>query len=58
MKKNCFLKWITLILVLLTFVGAWFVIKSGGEKSAGYAVIPSIFAIICAAIYNKDMRKK
>ncbi len=52
MKKNCFLKWITLILVLLTFVGAWFVISSGGEKSAGYAVIPS------AAIYNKDMRKK
>ena len=45
MKKILFV--LSIIFAILTFVGAWFVLASKGTLSAGYAVIPCVWTLIC-----------
>lgn len=37
-----------LIFVVLTIAGAAYVLLSGGEASAGYAVVPMVLALACS----------
>lgn len=43
---------ISIILLVLTFVGAGYVLYNGGKVNAGYAVIPSIFALASTSFYR------
>lgn len=45
MKKAAFL--LGIIFLILTFVGGIYVIVNHGEVSAGYAVIPGLWTVIC-----------
>ena len=54
MKKLLFV--LSIIFVVLTFVGAFIVIRSGGTKNAGYAVIPMVIAIACT-VGCKSLKK-
>jgi hypothetical protein len=51
MKKAAFVFYV--LFVILTFVGAGYVIYNGGKVNAGYAVVPMVFARICASLYRK-----
>lgn len=42
-----------IIFLILTFVGSGYVLMHQGEVNAGYAVIPSLFAIICLGYANR-----
>ena len=42
-----------IIFLILTFAGGGYVIINHGEVNAGYAVIPSLFTIICFGYYRK-----
>lgn len=57
MNKKKIFKLLTLIFVIITFIGAGYVIFSGGDKNAGYAVIPSLFAVCFSAAYRADGKK-
>lgn len=48
---------VSLICVVLTIVGAFIVIFSGGETNPGIAIIPMVISIACNNIV-KAMRKK
>lgn len=37
------------VFILLTFVGAIYVLTSNGTANAGYAVIPMVIALTCLA---------
>jgi hypothetical protein len=50
MKKVAFV--FCVLFVILTFVGAGYVICNSGEVSPGYAVVPMV-ALICASFYRK-----
>ena len=39
--------------IILTFVGAGYVLFNGGKVNAGYACIPMVFALISISIYRK-----
>ncbi len=45
MKKAAFL--LGIIFLILTFVGGIYVIANHGQVSAGYAVIPGLWTMIC-----------
>lgn len=48
------LAWIMgMIFLILTFAGGGYVIINRGQVNAGYAVIPSLFTIICFGYYRK-----
>lgn len=40
---------LSILFIILTFIGAIYVLKSGGEMNAGYAVIPMMFSIACTS---------
>lgn len=42
-----------IIFLILTFVGGGYVLVNHGQVNAGYAVIPSIWAMICFGYYRK-----
>ncbi len=44
MKKEKIFRILTLIFVILTFIGAGYVLINKGEVNAGYAVVPSVFS--------------
>ena len=50
MKKLIFLLFI--VFIVLTFVGAFYVLSNRGMVNAGYAVIPMVLSIACLNIYN------
>lgn len=58
MKKTLLI--LSTIFAVLTFVGAGFVIASKGKLSAGYAVIPCVWSLICTNGYiifkNKEQK--
>ena len=62
MKRALFV--VALIFIILSFVGAGYVFYADGQVNAGYAVIPLVFALVCAGGYvalkkeNKDVRIK
>lgn len=50
MKKLIFLLFI--VFIVLTFVGAFYVLSNRGMVNAGYAVIPMVLSIACLNVYN------
>ena len=50
---------LSIVFILLTFVGAIYVLTSNGTANAGYAIIPMVFALTCLASYRtyKDKEK-
>ena len=45
---------ISTIFIILTFIGAFYVISNNGEVSAGYAVVPMLFVIIFSGLVNQE----
>ena len=43
---------LSIIFIILTFVGAGYVLYNRGRVNAGYAVIPFIFALVSVAFYR------
>lgn len=52
MKKKMVLIFFILFTVL-TFAGVIYVLRNHGTVSAGYAVVPSIWSLICGMWYRK-----
>ena len=50
MKKAALI--LSIIFIILTFVGAGYVLYNGGKINAGYAIIPMVFALVCIAFYQ------
>ena len=50
MKKTALV--LSVIFIILTFVGAGYVLYNRGRVNAGYAVIPFIFALVSVAFYR------
>ena len=48
---------LSILFIILTFIGAIYVLKSGGEMNAGYAIIPMIFTIACINFLNNKTNK-
>ena len=44
---------LSMLFIVLTLVGAGYVIYNAGGVNAGYAVIPMAFALVCIAFYRK-----
>ena len=42
-----------ILFLILTFVGGGYVIINHGQVNAGYAVIPSLWAVVCFGIYRR-----
>ena len=59
MKKEKVFRILTFIFMILTFIGAGYVLLNKGQVNAGYAVIPSLFCAIFSqlAIYEKFKNK-
>lgn len=58
-KEKIFRIWI-LIFMIITFIGAGYVLINKGQIGAGFAVIPSLFCVIFSqlAIYEKFKKEK
>ena len=41
------------IFIILTLVGAGYIILNGGKVNAGYACVPMVFALISISFYRK-----
>ena len=59
MKKEKIFRILTFIFMILTFIGAGYVLLNKGQVNAGYAVIPSLFCAIFSqlAVYKKFKNK-
>ena len=44
---------LSIVFVILTFVGAGYILFNGGKVNAGYACVPMIFALLSISIYQK-----
>lgn len=44
---------LSIIFIILTFIGAGYVLFNDGKANAGYAVIPMVFALSSIAFYRK-----
>ncbi len=55
MFKEKMFKVLTFVFMILTFIGAFYVLFNKGQVSAGFAVIPSLFCAIFSqlAVYEK-----
>ena len=49
---------LAIVFIVLTFVGAIFVLTSYGTANAGYAVIPMVIALACLAGYRTYKNKE
>ena len=60
MKKEKLFRILSLIFMIITFIGAGYVLYNKGQVSAGYAVIPSLFCAIFSqlAVYEKFKNNK
>jgi hypothetical protein len=54
MKKAALI--LGIIFLVLTFVGGGYVLINHGQVSAGYAVVPGIWAMICLGFYRSGKR--
>ncbi len=50
MKKTALA--LSIIFIILTFIGAGYVLYNRGQVNAGYAIIPLVFALACIAFYR------
>ena len=48
---------LAVIFVILTFVGGYYVISSGGVKSPGYAIIPMTISLACLGFSRQGKRE-
>lgn len=48
---------LSIVFLVLTFVGAIFVLTSNGTANAGYAVIPMVIALSCLACCRAYTKK-
>ena len=44
---------LSVVFIILTFIGAGYVLFNGGKVNAGYACIPMVFALISISVYRK-----
>lgn len=44
---------LSVIFIILTFVGAGYVLLNDGKVNAGYACVPMVFALISISFYRK-----
>ncbi len=51
-------KMLTIFFSILTFIGAGYVIVNNGEPSAGFSVIPMLFAIAFSTSYRNEKKKQ
>ncbi len=51
MKKAALI--LGIIFLILTLIGAAYVIMGRGQVNAGYAVIPSLWCMICFGFYRR-----
>ena len=60
MKKEKVFRILTFIFMILTFIGAGYVLLNKGQVNAGYAVIPSLFCAIFSqlAVYEKFKKEE
>ena len=60
MNKEKIFRALTLIFMIITFIGAGYVLFNKGQVNAGYAVIPSLFCAIFSqlAVYEKFKKEK
>lgn len=60
MFKEKMFKVLTFVFMILTFIGAFYVLFNKGQVSAGFAVIPSLFCAIFSqlAVYEKFKKEK
>ena len=60
MKKLLFI--LMILFGIIGFIGAGYVLYTGGEASPGYGLIPMLFCLICSqgyiALKKKDKDKK
>ena len=57
MKKEKIFRILTLIFIVLTFMGAGYVLINKGQVNAGYAVIPGLFGITFAQLSITEKNK-
>ena len=60
MKKEKIFRILTFIFMIVTFIGAGYVLYNKGQVNAGYTVIPSLFCAIFSqlAVYEKFKKEK
>ena len=60
MNKEKIYRILTFIFMILTFIGAGYILLNKGQVNAGYAVIPSLFCAIFSqlAVYEKFKKEK
>ncbi len=56
MKKVTFL--LSIVGIILTFVGAGYVIYNHGSVNAGCACIPMLFTLVCIAFHRQQSEKE
>lgn len=44
---------LSVIFIILTFVGAGYILFNDGKANAGYACVPMVFALISISFYRK-----
>ena len=49
---------LSIVFIVLTFVGAIYILTSNGTSNAGYAVIPMVIALACLAGYRAYKNKE
>lgn len=47
-----------IIFLIITFLGGTYVIVNHGQVSAGYAVIPCLWTMICFGYYKKGKKHR
>lgn len=52
MKK--IFKYLSILFVILTFIGAGYILINKGNTNAGYAVIPMLITLIFNLLYRKQ----
>lgn len=55
LKKRIFLVF-TILFVILTFIGAGYVLYNKGVVNAGYSVIPMLFGLMCGMFYRNSKK--
>ena len=44
---------LSVIFIILTFIGAGYVLFNDGKVNAGYACVPMVFALVSISFYRK-----
>ena len=60
MNREKIFRVLTLVFMIITLIGAGYVLLNKGQVNAGYAVIPSLFCAIFSqlAVYEKFKKEK